>query len=415
MVDRSRRVHPLLSFWARQKRNWRVVVIRRIFNRFFSQLTVDYTDIYVRELGASPVQLGSVNAVASLASTALAVPIGALHDRYSLRRLFVFGSALVAIASLFYAFAYSWVMIIPAIILTKITARFHCSVICDLSLETPSRATGKSLCEGLGSIPSLFAPLMAAVLITHFGGISVDGIRPLYWLQFAAHAVLFLFIVYRLAAIRRPRAPSTPGFVAGYVDVFRSSAAVKRWILFYASSMFTVSMVTPFWYPFAQELKLADQYVISGMATIGILVKILLATPFGRVADRVGRKKVYYLLNPIVATAYLLLVLVPTPYPQLLLLPAVLRGFDAVSRIVIIGSMTPELIAPQYLGRWRGVLGLFGGLASILGPIVGGVVWETVGPSAVFLAAFAVDTLVALPIMVTLPETLTPRAADTSA
>ena len=63
-----------------------------------------------------------------------------------------------------------------------------------------------------------------------------------------------------------------------------------------------------------------------------------------------------------------------------------LRGFDTVSRIVIIGSMMPELISPEYLGRWRGVLGLFGGIASILGPIVGGIVWETAGPSAVFLA-----------------------------
>ena len=46
-----------------------------------------------------------------------------------------------------------------------------------------------------------------------------------------------------------------------------------------------------------------------------------------------------------------------------------LRGFDTVSRIVIIGSMMPELISPEYLGRWRGVLGLFGGIASILGPL----------------------------------------------
>lgn len=191
-------------------------------------------------------QLGSVNAVASLASTVLSVPIGSLHDRYSLRKLFAFGSSLVAIASLFYALTYSWIMIIPAIILTKLTARFHCSVICDLSLENPSRATGKSLCEGLGSIPSLFAPLMAAVLITHFGGISVDGIRPLYWLQFLFHSVLFLFIVYRLTEIRRVQSPSTSGFVGEYIEILRSSAFVKKWVLFSALSMFTMNMVTPF-------------------------------------------------------------------------------------------------------------------------------------------------------------------------
>ena len=149
----------------------------------------------MRELGATGFELGSVNSIASLGSTLLAIPLGILHDKYSLRKLFVFGTGLVALASFFYAVAVNWIMIIPAIILTQISMRFHCNVICDLSLQNETRSTAKSLCEGVGSTPSLFAPLVATYLITFFGGTNVEGIRPLYWIQLVANILLFILLI----------------------------------------------------------------------------------------------------------------------------------------------------------------------------------------------------------------------------
>ena len=73
----------LVTFWRNQQKNWRTVVIRRIFNRFFNQLTMDYSNIYVRELGASPVELGSLNSIAGFGSTLLSIPIGLFHDKFS--------------------------------------------------------------------------------------------------------------------------------------------------------------------------------------------------------------------------------------------------------------------------------------------------------------------------------------------
>ena len=99
----SQSIQRIVSIWRQQKKNWRIVVTRRIFNRFFNRLTLDYTNIYVRELGASPVELGAVNSISSIGSTLLAMPIGFLHDKYSLRKLFIFGSLLTVIASLLYA------------------------------------------------------------------------------------------------------------------------------------------------------------------------------------------------------------------------------------------------------------------------------------------------------------------------
>lgn len=402
-------IHEIVSVWKQQTRNWRIVVTRRVFNRFFNQLTLEYANIYVSKLGASPVQLGSVNSLAGFGSTLLAIPIGLMHDKYSLRKLFVFGCGLVTISSLLYALAPNWMMIIPAIILARLAMRFHCSMICDVSLKSENRATAKALCEGTGSTPSLIAPLVAAFLITFFGGMSAEGIRPLYWIQFVAYSILFFFILTQLKEVSRGIQQETSGkersgFLGGAFEVLRNNLSAKKFIILYTLTMFTTNMTTPFWFLFANEVKGADQLIIGAMATVGILVKILLAPSLGRVADRIGRKKIFYFLLPIVGLANI--VLVYAPIPELLLVSSLLRGFTGVISIVIIGSMTPELVPTRYLGRWRGLLGFFGGISSIVAPIVGGLIWEAIGPAYVFLIALGVDMLVRLPIMTTIPETL---------
>lgn len=57
-------------------------------------------------------------------------------------------------------------------------------------------------------------------------------------------------------------------------------------------------------------------------------------------------------------------------------------------------------------GRWRGLIGLFTGLASIPAPVIGGLIWERLGPEWVFIAITAIDLLVRTPLLYSVPETL---------
>jgi len=50
-----------------------------------------------------------------------------------------------------------------------------------------------------------FAPVTAAFLVTYFGGISVQGIRPLYAIQIASMIPVLLLVAWKL--------PSTLGRV----------------------------------------------------------------------------------------------------------------------------------------------------------------------------------------------------------
>jgi MFS family permease len=401
----------LVSFWSKQKSNWRVVVTRQVFNRFFNQMAMQFSNIYIRTLGASPIELGSVNSVSGLIGTTISIPVGWMHDRYSLRKIFLSGVILSIFVPIIYAISRQWVMIIPAIVLATISMRLgSCAVICDLSLKSEDRATGKALCEGMGSAPALIAPIIAAYIITLFGGISVDGIRPLYWIQFTARFILFLFVATKLGEISRIKNEKGRTRIRdGFSNLFKQSKALKRFILFSTVGSFMTSMITPFRAPFANEVKEANQFVLGLMATMPLLVEVMFSTPLGRVSDRIGRKSVFYLITPILCFSNLLFILATTS--ELLILSSLLYGFTPILGTVVQGAMTPELIPNDYIGRWRGILGLFSGLVSIPAPIIGGIIWEHIGSHYIFLIPIFVELFLRIPLIKTIPETLN-RARD---
>ncbi len=72
----------------------------------------------------------------------------------------------------------------------------------------------------------------------------------------------------------------------------------------------------------------------------------------------------------------------------------------------MLASIRAELVPVDCLGRWRGILSLFGGLASISASIMGGFIWDNFGPSYVFLLPVILDLFVRMPVMASIPETL---------
>jgi len=398
-------IRELGSVWRRQTRNWRTVVTRQIFNRFFNELTLQYANIYITLLGASPVQLGAVNSVMGVAQSIISIPLGVIRDRFNIRKIYLFGVAMLVFVPILYALAPSWQLISLAILLSGLGMMVgSCVLICDLSLPPRDRATGKALCEGIGALPTILAPTVAALLLTLFGGITVAGIRRLYWIQFAARLILFLYVYRNLTDVERPNsAPKGLDLAAEFGEVFRRGTAVKRWILFQSVNTFTMTMLTTFRYPYVYDVKGASQFIIGGIATATLVTEAVFSTVIGRFADKMGRKKAFYILIPLFSAANLALVLAPTPV--WLLVAGFLMGFRMIAGFSY-GSMTPELVPPECLGRWRGLIGLFTGLACIPAPVVGGLIWERLGPEWVFIAVTVIDLLVRTPLLYSVPETL---------
>ena len=154
---------------------------------------------------------------------------------------------------------------------------------------------------------------------------------------------------------------------------------------------------------YAHEVKEADQYLLGVMATATVVARLVAGIPLGRLADRIGRKRVIYLLTPLWYASNLLLAF--SSGPTTLVLSAVLLVSYSISSGAT-NAMTMEIVPLEQQGRWGGLLGLFTGLVSILAPIIGGLVWRELGPMYVFVIPIVLDLLLRVPLLATVPETL---------
>ena len=168
-------------------------------------------------------------------------------------------------------------------------------------------------------------------------------------------------------------------------------------------------MTLPYFQLFAHQVKGADQYLLGIMTSTAVIARLLFGIPLGRIADRIGRKKVIYSLTPFWYASYLLLVL--SFNPVTLILAGALQTFYFISSGVT-NAMTLELVSLERMGRWSGVLGLFQGLVTIPVPILGGLIWRELGPNYVFLIPLGIDLLLKIPLLTTIPETLKFRHSE---
>lgn len=193
-------------------------------------------------------------------------------------------------------------------------------------------------------------------------------------------------------------------FIEDYREVFRRGVALKRWIIFSVVDSFVMTMVNPFTQPFAYEVKKADQFILGWMTTASLLTPTLISPFFGSIADRSGRKRVLYMVEPLYWVSLMMLAFAPEGSSTLLIISALLGGFRQVAGYTVTVPLMVDLIPVDCVGRWRGVLGVIGGLAAIPAPIIGGILWETIGPHYLILIPLVIDMLFRLPLLSTIPE-----------
>jgi len=236
------------GFIGRQKRNYRVGVERASANSFLTGLTSQYSAIYTVGLGADSVQLGSLSSIGSAISALVSTPVGWLMDRYGIKRLYLLSILLLAGGSLFRAVAHDWRFLVVAAILASVAARLSgtgCRVISADSVQNQDRVTAQNVCGTLGSLAGMIAPLVAAYLVTLFGGMTVEGIRPLYYIQFVGYGLVLLLVALRLREPQRERlvAPRTGlSFITDFRHLFEGRRDMGRWIAISALTSLPLAM-----------------------------------------------------------------------------------------------------------------------------------------------------------------------------
>jgi len=127
------------------------------------------------------------------------------------------------------------------------------------------------------------------------------------------------------------------------------------------------------------NVKGANPHILGTMDTASAIASSLLQVPAGRLADKIGWKRVYYLLRPISYLGTFLMIL--TPRPEYLIVVGLLGvvgmrgGAGGVSFTPFI-TMHWEMVPREKRGRWFGIEGLLMSVSTIPATTLGGILWK---------------------------------------
>ena len=400
-------LNRLRDFLREQTRNYNVLLTRSVVASFLRQLVENFTNIYIVELGATPLQLSAVRALGAAASAVVSIPVGWLSDVYSLKKILIIGMTLQIISVACYAFAQNWQWIISAMVFGTLTMTLVFrmqNIIIANSLTNAKRASGLAIRTVVRQFPAIFAPTIGGALVHLFGGISIQGIRPLYFIQLIGFTAISIYVARNLEDIKTHKTVQASKLIGHFREMLASGENLGRFALVQALGSVTWGMSMPFSFLYAADIKGANSLTIGYMGTAFVLVSMLLAIPVGNLADTRGRKFTIYITRPFSYVSNLLLVLAPVGAPWVLLLAWGFRGVMMSANAF--NTMSMEMVSPEYRGRWTGFVSFFQNLLRVPAILLGGYIYENIDPALVFIIPIFVDILIRMPILTTVPDTL---------
>jgi len=262
-----------------------------------------------------------------------------------------------------------------------------------------------SFCETLAAgLLGIVGPIVGASIVASSGGVNVKGIKPLFFISALITLGTFFLILTQLSNQNwKNSGERKSSFFKDIGQVFKQGKNLKRWIVISSVGMLPMGMVFPFIQVFAHEIKGADQYILGAIVAGSALTPLAFGIPMGRLADKIGRKKVIYLTSPLFWISNLMLIWAPNS--GFLIASGILQGFFVVS-MTVAGAMTVELVPPEHMGRWIGILRFFRLLLAACVAYLAGVIWDHLGPHYIFLISIGLDAFVRIPLLAGIPETL---------
>jgi len=381
-----------------------------------NNLSLQYNQLYAVSLGADPIELGSLNSLGGLVNSVISAPMGLFIDKHGVKKVIILGLLLSAIVSCIYGFAATWWILIPAVILSQISMRMIVpltDIIIIGTTKSNERVLSMGFSRTIWAIPTMFAPMVAGIIVSSFGGINVQGIRPLYFIRLATIILIIIFVSTMLTSqtansvsgINDYKFDPKNGIISGFKELF-DEKWLKHWAAVMGLRQFGMGIAMPFIPLWMVEVKGADPYILGYLGTLSILTSALLQVPMGRLADKIGRKKVFLMLRPFSYLGSILLILAPRPEALILLgilgTTGAMQGIGGVSFIPFI-TMYWESVPAEKRGRLFGFTGMFG-ILSFLASILGGFLWQSGHMVLVLLLPLLIEMMVSIPILIRIPE-----------
>jgi MFS family permease len=391
----------LKSFYNGLSKDLKVIFARSSVANFAVNLN-PYNSIFIVALGATGTQLGLLTSL-SLGLTAVAAMLtGWLSDRLNRKHVFLIGAFVGVLVPLTYLMASGLYWLIPAFVF----AGFADGIISPAwtamyanSIRNKQRGTVYGLANVFILTPMLFAGLVGGQLVSLSGGLTVEGIRPVYIAQ-AVLLVAALLIVWRLLGDRVPTQPQRKLNLRTMIDDYGNvlgRKGVRSWVGMKSLGSLSIGLAGPFWMVYAAAVHGASAMVIAYMVTARGLTQILASPVAGRLTDSVGRKKMI-IGGRIIMYAAATIFLTLGQIEAFLIVAWILMGLSDATGVAW-QAEEAELVNHNQRARMTAMSVAAFNLLAVPASIIGGWLWDSVSRLAPFVVMVIVDGLVRMPIV----------------
>lgn len=165
-----------------------------------------FQSLYVYSLGATVIQVGIFYSVASLAHALSGIPASLVSDRHGRKKFVIAGTFINGFVYIGYALCNTWVLLmIPLFIQNLIHAAYINPMMALLAESAPPQRRGiaNGVFQAISGVISFFAPLLAMIVILHFGQ-NLEATLPIAmpYLFFMCGIVVVIMGVARGLALR---------------------------------------------------------------------------------------------------------------------------------------------------------------------------------------------------------------------
>jgi MFS family permease len=389
--------------------NLKIMMLRSSIANFITNVN-PYNSLYIIALGATASQLGFLNSIGLALSSILTILTGWIGDKSNKKRIYLIGAFMGLLVPLTYATASSWIWLAPAFILYGLSDGIiypAWNAMYANSVKNKNRGTIYGLANFFVLTPLLFAGIIGGLIVSNSGGLTINGIKPIYWLQ-AILSALSIVVVVKCLKIHdnglEKQGLSLKEMFRDYKEVFTKDG-VSSWVLMKSLGSISIGIAGPFWMVYAAMIHNASAMTIAYMVTARSLTKIILSPTSGSLVDTFGRKKMILSGRLIMYLGTFVFLLGGNQLQ--LILAWILMGINDSTSIAW-SAEEAELVPPSQRSRISALShGAFNALA-VPASIIGGYLYDYINPITPFVVMALIDGLIRMPIIhILVPESST--------
>ncbi|MBK9973690.1 MAG: MFS transporter [Planctomycetes bacterium] len=354
-----------------------------------SEAAIPLLPVFIVSLGAGAMALGWIEGIAEATSSILKLVTGKVADRVGKNRPFVVGGySLSSAAKPLIALATAPWHVLVVRIVDRVGKGFRSSprdALIAASVPPAQRAAAFSLHRSMDHAGAVIGPLLAAAYL-YWVGSQTQDLRLLFWLTAVPGVLVILAAVFGVQELPKPApSPKAQAAQAGQ-SLVRFLVPLGLFTLGNASDVFLL-------------LKVAQGHVdlvTFPLLWVGLhIVKVASSIPGGKLADRIGRRRVICMGWVLYAAIYAGFAFVEDQHTTwaLLAVYGLYYGLTEGPEKALIAEIAPRDKRGAAYGWYYLTLGMLALAASVMF----GALWEYASPMAAFLtsAALALAAVVA--------------------